>query len=74
MTQKLRQYVRRVMQEKGLTVMEVADGSDGEISTDLLDNIRQGVAKDLSDDEVKGLAKGLGQPEEDVRSVMIMPE
>ena len=70
MNEKLREYVRRIMQEKGLTVMEVAESSDGQLSTDLLDDIRQARVEDLSSSELEGLAKGLGQSVEELRAVM----
>ncbi|HEX8846550.1 MAG TPA: hypothetical protein VF791_18020 [Pyrinomonadaceae bacterium] len=70
MNNKLRQYVRRIMLEKGLTVMAVAEGSDGQLTTDLLDDIRQARAANLSSSEVEGLAKGLGQPVDEVRAAI----
>ena len=70
MSEMLRPYVRRVMQEKGLTIMGVAKESGGLMSTELLDDIRQGDLKDLSDSQVTGLAKGLGESEEHVRAVL----
>jgi hypothetical protein len=74
MNDKLRQYVRRIMLENGLTVMGVAEGSGGLISTDLLDDIRQARAANLSSSEVEGLAKGLGQPVDDLRAVITTPD
>lgn len=73
MSEQLRPYVRRIMQEKGLTIMEVAEGSGGDMSPELLDDIRQGDVKDLSDSQVKALASGLGQSEDDVRAVLVTP-
>jgi len=70
MSEMLRPYVRRVMQEKGLTVMGVAEDSDGLMSTELLDDIRQGDVKLLSDSQVTGLAKGLQESEDHVRAVL----
>lgn len=56
------------MKEKGLTVMEVAEGSGGRISPELLDDIRQGDVTNLTGSQVEALAKGLGQSQDDVRA------
>lgn len=73
MSVELRPYVRRIMQENGLTVMGVSESSGGQISPELLDDIRQGAVKSLSDIQVQGLARGLGQSEDDVRAVLVTP-
>lgn len=70
MNDKLRQYVRRIMQENGFTVMGVSEASGGQLTTELLDDIRQGEVESLSEDEVKALARGLGQSEDTVRAVV----
>lgn len=70
MSDELRKYVRRIMQEKGLTVMGVAEGSNGQMSPELLDDIRQGDVQTISDSQVKGLANGLRQSEDDLRALL----
>jgi hypothetical protein len=73
MNAKLREHVRRVMQERGLTVYRVAQGSGGRLSTDRLDDIRQARAENLSDSEMEGLAKGLGESADYLRSLIDTP-
>lgn len=62
----LADYVRRVMEEKHLSAVQVQRNSGGEISDTYVLKIREGKVKRPSLSRLKGLAKGLGEPEERV--------
>ena len=62
----LADFVRRVMEEKGLSAVQVQRNSGGEISDTYVLKIRDGKGKRPSLSRLKGLAKGLNEPEERV--------
>ena len=64
----LGEYVRAVMQEKGLSALAVQRNSNGAISDTYVLKIASGKAKRPSLSRLKALAKGLKQPEDEVLS------
>lgn len=65
----LGQYLRRIMSEKRLTMIDVQERSDRRITDAYIANIMKGIASNPSVDKLKALAVGLGEPEDDVFKV-----
>jgi transcriptional regulator with XRE-family HTH domain len=65
----LGQYVKRILDEKQLTMTDVEERSENGIADAYVANIVKGVAKNPSVDKLKALAVGLGEPEDDVFKV-----
>jgi transcriptional regulator with XRE-family HTH domain len=61
-----REYVRRVMDAKGLTQKDVQHLSGGKITDSYVASILTGRAKNLSVEKIKALAQGLGVEAEDL--------
>jgi len=57
-------FIRRVMEEKGLTAVQVQRNSGGEISDSYLVRLREGKGKRPSLRIIKAVAKGLNEPED----------
>ncbi|MGA9771144.1 MAG: hypothetical protein WBV94_19075 [Blastocatellia bacterium] len=65
----LSQYVKRILEEKQITMKSVQERSAGRIGDAYIGSIVNGSAKNLSVDKLKALAVGLGEPEDDVFKV-----
>jgi len=65
----LSQYVRRILEEKHLTMTDVEQRSEKGIADAYVANIVKGLAANPSVDKLKALAVGLGEPEDDVFKV-----
>ena len=65
----LSQYVKRILEEKQMTMKNVQERSEGGIADAYVGSIVNGVARNLSVDKLKALAIGLGEPEDDVFKV-----
>jgi transcriptional regulator with XRE-family HTH domain len=65
----LADYVRRVINEKGLSYRRVAEMSGGQISHVTVGEIINGNRTDIKTDTLLGLAKGLGVPAEEIFAV-----
>jgi transcriptional regulator with XRE-family HTH domain len=65
----LGEYVKRILDEKQLTMYDVEVRSEKRIADAYVANILSGVAKNLTVEKLKALAAGLGEPEEDVFKV-----
>ena len=65
----LAQYVKRILEEKQLTMKNVQDRSEGGIADAYVGRIVNGLAKNPSVDKLKALAVGLGEPEDDLFKV-----
>ena len=65
----LSQYVKRILEEKQMTMMNVQERSKGGIADAYVGSIVNGVAKNPSVDKLKALAVGIGEPEDDVFKV-----
>jgi len=65
----LSQYVRRILEEKHLTMTDVEQRSEKGIADAYVANIVKGLAANPSVDKLKALAAGLGEPEDDVFKV-----
>ena len=65
----LGQYLKRIMSEKRLTMIDVQERSDRRITDAYIANIMKGIASNPSVDKLKALAVGLGEPEESVFKV-----
>jgi len=65
----LSQYVKRIMDEKHLTMVDVEERSEKRIADAYVANIMNGLARNPSVDKLKALAVGLGEPEDDVFKV-----
>lgn len=65
----LGEYLKRIMSEKRLTMIDVQERSDRRITDAYIANIMKGIANNLSVDKLKALAVGLGEPEETVFKV-----
>jgi transcriptional regulator with XRE-family HTH domain len=59
-TEDLRQYVKRVMRRKNLTLRDIEMRSGGRITDGYVSGIIAGVAKNPSVDKIRALADGLG--------------
>lgn len=62
-------YVRRVRNEKRLSLREVSLRSGGQIANSHISRIESGEARGVSVDKLRSLAKGLGVPEDELFSV-----
>ncbi|HKS41157.1 MAG TPA: helix-turn-helix domain-containing protein [Blastocatellia bacterium] len=62
----LGEYLKRIMSEKRLTMIDVQERSDKKITDAYIANLVKGIASNPSVDKLKALAVGLGEPEEDV--------
>ena len=62
----LGQYLKRIMSEKRLTMIDVQERSDRKITDAYIANLVKGIASNPSVDKLKALAVGLGEPEENV--------
>jgi transcriptional regulator with XRE-family HTH domain len=62
----LGEYVRRVLDEKGLTLTDVQLRSGGRISRSYIHQITGGQIKNLTVEKIRGLAAGLGVAEDEV--------
>jgi Helix-turn-helix. len=65
----LSQYVKRILDEKHLTMTDVEERSERKIADAYVANIMNGLARNPSVDKLKALAVGLGEPEDDVFKV-----
>ena len=65
----LAQYVKRVMNEKQFTMMEVQKRSGHAIADAYVAHIVKGIAVNLTVDKLKALAVGLGEPEDAIFKV-----
>ena len=65
----LGQYLKRIMSEKRLTMIDVQERSDRKITDAYIANIMKGIASNPSVDKLKALAVGLGEPEDDLFKV-----
>ena len=65
----LGEYLKRIMSEKRLTMIDVQERSDKRITDAYIANIMKGIASNPSVDKLKALAVGLGEPEENVFKV-----
>jgi transcriptional regulator with XRE-family HTH domain len=65
----LAQYVKRILDEKQLTMTDVEERSEKGIADAYVANIMRGLATNPSVDKLKALAVGLGEPEDDVFKV-----
>ena len=65
----LGQYLKRIMSEKRLTMIDVQERSDRKITDAYIANIVKGIASNPSVDKLKALAVGLGEPEDTVFKV-----
>jgi transcriptional regulator with XRE-family HTH domain len=70
---RLSRYVRRVMQQNGLTQRDVELRSGGEITDGYVSNILSGAATNLSALKIKGLARGLGVDAHELFDVVCGP-
>lgn len=69
-TENLNSFVRRIMEEKDLTAREVERRSGGNITHSYVNKIKNGDAKNPSPQILQALAKGLGEPEEIIFSLI----
>jgi transcriptional regulator with XRE-family HTH domain len=69
MVETLSQYVKRIIDEKHLTLTDVEQRSNRKIADAYVANIMNGLARNPSVDKLKALAVGLGEPEDDVFKV-----
>jgi len=67
--EKLADYVRRIISEKGLNYREVARRSGDTISHSIVFDIVSGRSKDVKTSTLIGLAKGLGVTEDELFAV-----
>jgi transcriptional regulator with XRE-family HTH domain len=58
--EKLREYIRKVIEQKGLSVPEIAKQSGGGIKTSYIFDILSGKTKHISVTKLNALALGLG--------------
>jgi transcriptional regulator with XRE-family HTH domain len=65
----LGEYVKRILEEKQLTMYDVEVRSERRIADAYVANVLNGVAKNLTVEKLKALAVGLGEPEDDVFKV-----
>ena len=65
----LGEYLKRIMSEKRLTMIDVQERSDRRITDAYIANLMKGIASNPSVDKLKALAVGLGEPEESVFKV-----
>ena len=65
----LGQYVRRVLKEKNLSLSEVEQRAQGEISDSYICSITTGSAGSVTVAKLKALARGLDVPEDDIFEV-----
>ena len=65
----LGEYVKRILQEKQLTMTDVEQRSERRIADAYVSNIVKGIAANPSVDKLKALAVGLGEAEDDVFKV-----
>ena len=65
----LGQYLKRIMSEKRLTMIDVQERSNRRITDAYIANIMKGIANNPSVDKLKALAVGIGEPEENVFKV-----
>jgi transcriptional regulator with XRE-family HTH domain len=68
-TEKLSDYLRRVISEKGLKYRQVAERSGGRISHAAISDIISGKTKEVKVETLKALSKGLDIPEEEIFAV-----
>lgn len=69
-TEDLADYVRRIINEKELTLRQVEERSGGAITHGYVSKILSRAVTNLSVDKLKALAKGLGIPEEELFAVV----
>ena len=62
----LGEYLKRIMSEKRLTMIDVQERSDKKITDAYIANLMKGIASNPSVDKLKALAVGIGEPEENV--------
>ena len=67
--EKISDYVRRVIRDKGLSYRQVAQNSGGAISHATVSDIINERNRNLSTATLVGIAKGLGVPEEEIFAV-----
>lgn len=60
MEEALGQYVKRLINERGLTLQEIQDNSKGKITSSHISKIINGKTANLTFDKIVGLANGLG--------------
>ena len=60
MEENLGQYVKRLIDERGLTLQEIQDKSQGKITSSHISKIINGKTGNLTFDKIVGLANGLG--------------
>lgn len=65
----LSDYVRRVLREKGLTLLDVERRAGGDISDSYVAGITSGNVRNLTVEKLKALARGLGVPEDQLIAV-----
>ena len=65
----LKEYLKQVMKEEELSAQEIARRSEGQITGAYVTRILRGETKRPSVEKLKGLAKGIGRPLEDVLHV-----
>jgi transcriptional regulator with XRE-family HTH domain len=69
MRENLEQYVRRILQEKGLTFADVHRRAGGEISKGYVCDISHGSTASLTVRKLQALARGLDVPEDDLFAI-----
>jgi transcriptional regulator with XRE-family HTH domain len=69
----LGEYVRRLLDERGLSLKDVELRSGGRIGHSYVHVIASGQTKNLTVEKIRGLAAGLGLMEEEVFSVVCDP-
>lgn len=62
-------YVRRIRNEKRLSLRDVSSRSGGQIANSHISRIESGEARGVSVDKLRALAKGLGIPEDEIFAV-----
>ncbi|MFP5260864.1 MAG: helix-turn-helix domain-containing protein [Blastocatellia bacterium] len=60
MTETLSEYVNRILRQKGCSLREVSDRSDGNIDAGYVSRIATGKVVNVTTDKLQALARGLG--------------
>jgi transcriptional regulator with XRE-family HTH domain len=60
MTETLSEYVNRILRQKGCSLREVSDRSDGNIDASYVSRIATGKVVNVTTDKLQALARGLG--------------
>src|SRR6266511_3274709 len=68
-TESLADYVRRIRNEKGLSLVDVSGRSGGAIGRTHINRIENGFTTNPSPRKLRALARGLGVPEEELFAI-----